>query len=406
MAWLEQGHIEKERRNFKEAEENFQVSLKIQRANAGKAESLKVADPLLCIGMAILKPDWEADFFRRSLYITRSSPSTTEKALDSQETLEELQDVTAKQGREFRLEDSHVHAQSGNAVSLNEEGMRRFEEFFRARLKKLEGFDKAMTLRALAIVKRCQENYEESVDFFVQSQNELQDADPDDDDLKKHFFLCVVQAELGMVKARQGQSHLKEAEALLDDAKKRVPQCLLVHPDDPEKLLAVVLHELAIVKRKQGKLFEAEACFDECEKLELAVSKTSHSQSMALSLLERGLAMRQGGNLERARECLNKSIQMQLILAENTARLEKALHKQWLGSILYASGKCPEAKNMLRESRQIYRHEEWERVTCEIRREICWIDLWLYRLCVEQQDHCREADDRGQDLGATALLAR
>ena len=112
--------------------------------------------------------------------------------------------------------------------------------------------------------------------------------------------------------------------------------------------------------------------------------------------------MRQGGNLEKTRDCLNKSINMQLNLAGNTARLEEALHKQWLGSILYASGKCLEAKKMLRESRQIY---HWAQVTCEIRREICWIDQWLDRLDCEQQEYRREADVRGQDLGATAVLA-
>ena len=370
---------------FQAGQGYFQVSLKIQRANAGKAESLKVADPLLCIGMAILKPDWKADFFRRSLDITRGSPCTAEKDHDLEETLRELKDVIAKQGRQFeesQSDDGHVHARSGIAVSLNEEGMRQFEDFFGVMLENLEGFDKAMTWRALAIVKRCQANFEESVPFFVQSQKELKKQDVDLD-LKKHFF-CVVQAELGMVKARQGQSHLEEAEALLEDAKERVRQCLLGHPDDPEKLLAVVLHELAIVKRKQGKLLEAEAYFHECEELELAISKTSNSQSIALSmtLLERGIAMRQGGNLEKARDCLNKSIDMQLNLAGNTARLEEALHKQCLGSTLYASGKCLEAKKMLRESRQIY---HWAQVTCEIRREICWIDRWLYRLLLEQK---------------------
>ena len=389
LARLKQGHIEKEWGNFKQAEDYFQASLKIQRANAGKAESLNVADPLLCIGMAILKPDWKADFFRRSLDITRSSPCTAEKDHDLEETLRELKDVIAKQGREFQesqFDDSHVHARSGNAVSLNEEGMRKFEEFYRAMLENLnlEGFDKAMTLRALAIVKRCQANYKESVHFFLQSLNELELQDADPDDLKKRFF-CVVQAELGMVKARQGQSHLEEAEALLEDVHKKIQQWLLGCPDDPKKLLAVLLHELAIVKRKQDKLPEAEACLDECEKLELAVSATSNSQSIALSLtlLERGIVMRQGGNLAKARDCLQKSITMQLNLAGNTARSEEAFHKKWLGSILYARGKWQKAKDMLRESREIYHPE------------ICWLDQWLDRLDFEQQEYGREADVRG-----------
>lgn len=176
---------------------------------------------------------------------------------------------------------------------------------------------------------------------------------------------------------------------------------MLGHPDDPEELLAVLLHELAMVKRKQGKLPEAEACLDECEKLELAVSKTSHSQSMALSLLERGLAMRQGGNLERARDCLDKSSITQLNLTANTARLEEALQKQWLSSTLYARGKWLKAKDMLPESREIYHpgHEPWAPVTCEIR-EICWIDQWL-DLDFLQQEYPREAVR--QDLGATAV---
>lgn len=157
-----------------------------------------------------------------------------------------------------------------------------------------------------------------------------------------------------------------------------------------------------MVKRKQGKLPEAEACLDECEKLELAVSKTSHSQSMALSLLERGLAMRQGGNLERARDCLDKSSITQLNLTANTARLEEALQKQWLSSTLYARGKWLKAKDMLPESREIYHpgHEPWAPLTCEIPREICWIDQWL-DLDFLQQEYPREADVR-QDLGATS----
>ena len=444
LTWQERGRIQMEQHDFKQAEASFLESLKIQRDNDGKAESLKAAEALLCIGLAILKPDWERDLFQKSLDIQRSIPCAKEKKHDLEETLGNLKDAVSKQGKkfqEFQFGDCQVPAQSNEAAALNEQGMEKFATFFKFCLQNcpLSGFGRAMAWRALAIVKKCQENFEESASFIRESLEELRRWQDADSELLK-LAINVLVAERGMVRARQGD--FKEAESSfagcfpdipdyaagianalqgnMEEAKIYFKQCLRDMPNDHERrLFAVVLHEIGIVQRKQEKWHEAQILFEECLKVEPVERATSFAeiQSITSTLHELGIAMRQVGNSQEAREHFEKSHDMQKKLADKSVRSEEAFHREWLGIIRGARGKLQKAKLMLRASRKDSLNIRYEISTSSDSQsepvqvdtpEILWIQKWLdrFRGDSEQQDPCNGETNgsRGQDLGAAAVL--